>query len=373
MSQPSSTSTTPSPARSGRFVLHDPIFNPWKAKLRGLTYVASFVGLNDSEPLQMHPYPRWASGDVVLPGDLADYFEVHDWTLPFCFCSMKGGPARHVRLFIPGNPSGEHFNQPVIACNGFHCSYWVNLDHLVYNNLGLPTAIFAPRTSRIHVDRPFSTSRDATPSAHTSPQPPQLAGAVELAPQIDAMNVEAPPAPPPSQLQGGFSLKRARSGSLSDPPADKGLISDLSRLWSPPPRDLIRRRVSDVAPLGPSEVYNLLYQLSDPEIPGIYFQDLIRLLAKCPDCKLIMVPHLLAGHRCVSRIAASMKRGSSSSAGMLGNARVQPVAQAASGSASSSGPRKRVRAQAKVPVGGAKLKGKSKAKFVAAEVIEISD
>ncbi|KAI0037597.1 hypothetical protein FA95DRAFT_1614054 [Auriscalpium vulgare] len=352
-SSPNDLGSNPRPPR------FDPIFGARKIQQQGANFLSSFVDAD--QPLQVCPYPAYDDGTRVPPANLKAYFKSHDWPMPFCFCKLRDGVNHTCRFIVVGPMGGENAGDPCIVCPTRQVPLLVmNCREKLEENPNIPSKKYPWRSPAVSDSVPLNggvvperfpslsplTWSSLPPSSQPGPAPAGIvrnatpgpsnqkggtqaadddersSSMVEvdipgvLAPSMALVDVREDSIPPlpyfeeplyeePLDLLEPLDLPESPSGNglashIFSSTAAQGswFIDDMSRLWSPPPEHLSYQLADQVEPLPDDEADILVRALNREDNPGIHFHDLIRLLAKCTRCKLIMTPNRLETHTC---------------------------------------------------------------------------
>ncbi|TCD66589.1 hypothetical protein EIP91_001146 [Steccherinum ochraceum] len=251
-------------------------------------------------------WPRLPNGKPVSVPELPEYTKTHDWLKYFfCFCSLKDGYNRHIKLVTPRE--GNFVDEVVLACNNFvsrngrrvsGCNFFFRADTLWLRNPQQPTATYPLKGGR-YLSRPqrglrVVKKRDPSPilpPLPTAPLPFHIPAALSL-----------PSTPSSSQLKGDPdeddrkpNISTFRYGLQEITP---GFVNDSLRLWSPPPPEMALQRIEDMPVPLKTYCEGVVLRLMCETSSGVGYNELVRILGRCSDCGLVMIIPLLEIHKC---------------------------------------------------------------------------
>ncbi|THH12618.1 hypothetical protein EW146_g7523 [Bondarzewia mesenterica] len=284
----------------------DPVYRPWKAKLKGLPFLPTYVpplshGAHDRKAtLQVLLYPAMPDGMPVPPEGLEHYFATHDFDFSFCWCPEKEGRAlTRVAFIVPF--SGEHQNDPCFHCPEWECSYWVNLAQLLSENPDLPTAQYSVKGA------------DATPASTPSASPAaaacraQASNTASSTIESDSLrrteSISPPKTPKPRELRRTYQmldfgppipmLGTSSSSHIKKEPSGSSGTSLLA--------DSLLKHVDELTPLHPQEELNLFHAAQTGS--GISKKQFAHLLMSCRFCDRVMTVSCYSMHECIIDIS----------------------------------------------------------------------
>ena len=79
-------------------------------------------------------------------------------------------------------------------------------------------------------------------------------------------------------------------------------IDNLQRLWSPPPPPFRYVLAKDLTAFSKDDEVSRVLDLLGS---GVTYYDLVRILTKCDDCRMIMTPHAIPDHDCTITLTRS--------------------------------------------------------------------
>ncbi|KAI0045273.1 hypothetical protein FA95DRAFT_1573908 [Auriscalpium vulgare] len=334
---------------------HDPAFRPLKARLNMSGDLLSMSeDLEDPQLVVVVCYPCYQDTTLVPVDKLIEYWETHDFNLPYCFCVIKTGVLARTILFVPTGADSASRGQMVLTCATFECTYYkLSLTHhegvieemfavkaipsySTYPFLGYVREYFLPKGVGQYTPSPTSPSRGrtaawlitgspTTPTKRARPSRRALADVVEQSFETAATAGSSPTATssvsaPLPRTNAGHRLpvkyedggvftqatppqRRSASAEDDEPNSfeyipslhrDETLIGDLLMWYKP----ATIQKAYEAPPLGDEDAETTLARLTYFKLPGISLLELIRAIGRCPHCGLIMVHELVPKHGC---------------------------------------------------------------------------